>query len=439
MFDSGCGAVGSALVWGTRGHRFKSGHPDQNIHPENQVLIHGDCLTGLKRMKEESADLVYLDPPFFTRKKQSLKTRDNSKEYSFEDAWESVGEYARYIGERLEECRRILKSSGSVFLHCDRSASHYLRVALDEVFGSRNFRSEIVWTYRRWSNAKKGLLNRHQIIHFYSKTPDFKFNPVYESYSPTTNIDQIFQKRTRTGNGKTAYKKTDDGNYELVERKKGVPLSDVWEIPYLNPKAKERTGYPTQKPVLLLERIIELVTDEGDTVVDPFCGSGTTLVAAKLLNRKSAGIDISEDAIELTRRRLRNPLKSESKLLKNAKRTYLDRDDRIVELLNEIGAVPVRRNKGIDGFLKIDGEMLPVPVRIQRPHETVEEAGDRLLSASRRNGFAPRILVKTDNGKSTSTPDSQDSNDERDLVIVEDLRDFRADRKKYAFRRSESK
>ena len=439
LFDSGCGAVGSALVWGTRGHRFKSGHPDQNIHPENQVLIHGDCLTGLKRMKEESADLVYLDPPFFTRKRQSLKTRDNSKEYSFEDAWESIDEYARYIGERLEECRRILKSSGSVFLHCDRSASHYLRVALDEAFGSRNFRSEIVWTYRRWSNAKKGLLNRHQTIHFYSKTPDFKFNPVYESYSPATNIDQIFQKRTRTRNGKTAYKKTDDGNYELVERKKGVPLSDVWEIPYLNPKAKERTGYPTQKPVLLLERIIELVTDEGDTVVDPFCGSGTTLVAAKLLNRKFAGIDISEDAIELTRRRLRNPMKSESELLKNGKREYPDRDDRVVELLNEIGAVPVRRNKGIDGFLRIDGEMLPVPVRIQRPHETVEEAGDRLLSASRKNGFAPRILVKTDNGKSTSTPDSQDPNDERDLVIVEDLRDFRADRKKYVFRHPENK
>ena len=118
---------------------------------------------------------------------------------------------------------------------------------------------------------------------------------------------------------------------------------------------------------------------------------------------------------------------------------YLDRDDRIVELLNEIEAVPVRRNKGIDGFLRIDGEMLPVPVRIQRPHETVEEAGDRLLSASRKNGFAPRILVKTDDGKPTSTPEAQDSNDERDLVIVEDLIDFRADRKKYAFRRSESK
>lgn len=439
MFDTGCGAVGSALVWGTRGHRFKSGHPDQNIDPENHVLIHGDCLTGLKEIEEESADLVYLDPPFFTRKRQSLKTRDNSKEYSFEDTWESIEEYVRYMEKRLEECRRILKSSGSVFLHCDRSASHHLRVALDDVFGDRNFRSEIVWAYRRWSNAKKGLLNRHQVIHFYSKTPDFKFNPVYESYSPTTNIDQIFQKRTRNKHGRTTYKKTDDGNFELTEGKKGVPLSDVWEIPYLNPKARERAGYPSQKPVVLLERIIKLVTDEGDTVVDPFCGSGTTLVAAKLLNRKFAGIDISEDAIELTRRRLENPVKSESKLPENGKGAHLSQDNRIMEILNEIEAVPVRRNRGIDGFLRIDGKMRPVPVRIQRTRETVEDAANRLLNASRRNGFATKILIRTDDGRSIPSTGSQDSAGERGVVIVEDLKDFQTDRKKYALRPSDNK
>lgn len=438
MFDSGCGAVGSALVWGTRGHRFKSGHPDQNIDPENHVLIHGDCLTGLKEIEEESADLVYLDPPFFTQKRRSLKTRDNSKEYSFEDTWESIEEYIRYMEKRLEECRRILKSSGSVFLHCDRSASHHLRVALDDVFGDRNFRSEIVWAYRRWSNAKKGLLNRHQVIHFYSKTPYFKFNPVYESYSPTTNIDQIFQKRARNKHGRTTYKKTDDGNFELTEGKKGVPLSDVWEIPYLNPKARERAGYPSQKPVVLLERIIKLVTDEGDTVVDPFCGSGTTLVAAKLLKRKFAGIDISEDAIELTRRRLENPVKSESESPENGKGGYFNRDNRIMEILNEIEAVPVRRNRGIDGFLRIDGEMRPVPVRIQRTRETVEDAANRLLNASRRNGFATKILIRTDDGRSIPSTGSQDSAGERGVVIVEDLKDFQTDRKKYALRPSDS-
>lgn len=393
------------------------------------MLIHGDCLTELSKIKEESVDLVYLDPPFFTQKKQSLKTRDNSKEYFFVDVWEDVDEYAHYIKKRLKECRRVLKNSGSIFLHCDRSASHYLRVALDEVFDGSNFQSEIVWAYKRWSNAKKGLLNRHQIIHFYSKTPDFKFNPVYEDYSPTTNVDQIFQKRTRDENGKTVYKKKDDGNCELTERKKGVPLSDLWEIPYLNPKAKERTGYPTQKPVVLLERIVELVTDEGDTVVDPFCGSGTTLVAAKLLSRKFVGIDISKDAVELTRQRLKDPVKSESELLKNGEDSYISQDVLIAELLNEIEAVPVQRNRGIDGFLKIDGEMHPVPVRIQREHETIEDARNYLLNASRKNKYETKILIKTSDSKSIPLFDLQ--NTDSGVTIVENLKDFQDNKQKY--------
>lgn len=393
------------------------------------MLIHGDCLTELIKIKEESVDLVYLDPPFFTQKKQSLKTRDNSKEYFFVDVWEDVDEYALYIKKRLKECRRVLKNSGSIFLHCNRSASHYLRVALDEVFDGSNFQSEIVWAYKRWSNAKKGLLNRHQIIHFYSKTPDFKFNPVYEDYSPTTNVDQIFQKRTRDENGKTVYKKKDDGNCELTERKKRVPLSDLWEIPYLNPKAKERTGYPTQKPVVLLERIVELVTDEGDTVVDPFCGSGTTLVAAKLLSRKFVGIDISKDAVELTRQRLKDPVKSESELLKNGEDSYISQDVLIAELLNEIEAVPVQRNRGIDGFLKIDGEMHPVPVRIQREHETIEDARNYLLNASRKNKYETKILIKTSDSKSIPLFDLQ--NTDSGVTIVENLKDFQDNKQKY--------
>ena len=173
--------------------------------------------------------------------------------------------------------------------------------------------------------------------------------------------------------------------------------------------------------------------------MDPFCGSGTTLVAAKLLKRKFAGIDISEDAIELTRQRLENPVKSESKLPENGKGGYLNRDNRIMEILNEIEAVPVRRNGGIDGFLKIDGEMRPVPVRIQRTRETVEEAANRLLDASRRNGFATRILIRTDDGKSIPSAGSQDSAGERGVVIVEDLKDFQTDRRKYAFRPSDNK
>lgn len=123
----------------------------------------------------------------------------------------------------------------------------------------------------------------------------------------------------RDANGKTKYKTNAVGGYELIQNKKGVPLSDVWDIPYLNPKANERVGYPTQKPILLLEKVIQLVTDEGDIVLDPFCGSGTTLVAAKLLNRKHIGIDISDDAVQLANKRVNNPIRTDSNLLKMEK------------------------------------------------------------------------------------------------------------------------
>lgn len=157
-------------------------------------LIHDDCLQALPLIKPESIDLIYLDPPFFTQKKQRLKNRDNTKEYSFDDTWESINEYINYIKQRLIECRKVLKNTGSIFLHCDRSASHYLKITLDEVFGFDNFQSEIVWAYKRWSNAKIGLLNCHQIIYFYSKTKNFKFNKIFEDYSPTTNIIKSFKK-----------------------------------------------------------------------------------------------------------------------------------------------------------------------------------------------------------------------------------------------------
>jgi site-specific DNA-methyltransferase (adenine-specific) len=382
------------------------------------MLIHGDCKVKLQEMEKDSIDLIYLDPPFFTQKKQTLKNKDN-KEYSFEDSWDDINSYKNYIQERLKECKKVLKNTGSIFLHCDRSASHFIRIALDEIFGANSFQSEIIWSYRRWSNAKKGLLNAHQIIFFYSKTKKFKFNPVYTDYSPTTNLDQIFQKRARDKNGKTVYKTLENGNAELIKEKKGVPLSDVWEIPYLNPKAKERVGYPTQKPILLLERIIELTTNEGDTVLDPFCGSGTTLVASKLLKRKYIGIDQSEEAVRLSKRRLKNPIKTESNLLKNGKASYINQDPKILEILNRLHVVPVQRNKGIDGFLKTERSFKPVPVRIQRENETIEMAAESMEYACKNNGYQKKILIKTNNLKTKQLVPAN-THPIKDIMIIED-------------------
>ena len=180
----------------------------------------GDCLTVLKEIKDESIDMIYLDPPFFTQKTHSLKTRNNMKEYSFEDKWDSIDDYREYIEQRLKECQRILKLTGSIFLHCDKCASHHLRIALDNIFGYNNFRNEIIWSYKRWSNSKKGLLNNHQIIYFYSKSDNFKFNTMYTEYSITTNIDQILQDRQRDKNGKSIYKRDENGEIVLGKAKK---------------------------------------------------------------------------------------------------------------------------------------------------------------------------------------------------------------------------
>ena len=354
------------------------------------TIILGDCVDVLTQIDSDSVDLIYLDPPFFTQTIQKLD------KYSFDDKWNDILEFKNYIKDRLVECKRVLKDSGSIFLHCDKTASHYLRIALDQVFGYDNFQSEIIWQYKRWSNSKKGLLNSHQVIFFYSKTKDFKFNQKYEPYSLTTNLDQIFQERARDKNGKTGYKKDKNGENILMSSKQGVPLCDVWSIPFLNPKAKERVGYPTQKPILLLERIIELVTDEGDLVLDPFCGSGTTLVASKLLGRCYIGIDKSQDAVQLSKSRINNPIKTESNLLKNGRQSYNNQSEEILKILESKNISPVQRNKGIDGFLRINGEIKPIPVRVQRDFETIEMAKNALIQATKKQNYERIILYVID-------------------------------------------
>ncbi len=359
------------------------------------TLYTGDCLSWLKAIEPGSVDLVYLDPPFFTQKVQKAKTRDNSQEFSFSDTWGSIEEYKAFMKQRIEECSRTLRDTGSIFVHCDSSASHHVRLILDEVFGSDNFQSEIIWVYRRWSNAKRGLLNAHQTIYFYSKSDTFKFNVIQTDYSPTTNIDQILQERERDVHGKSIYKKDRQGRVVLGKEKKGVPLSNVWEIPYLNPKASERAGYPTQKPVLLLEKIIEIATEQGDVVLDPMCGSGTTLVAAALLERHWIGIDIEPGAIELARARLDSPQKTVSRLLEVGKEAYRKQDDKTRSVLEAMNALVVERNNGLDGFLKVHYLGTPVAIRVQKEHESIEEARRQLLKASATKGCILKILVRT--------------------------------------------
>jgi site-specific DNA-methyltransferase (adenine-specific) len=156
------------------------------------------------------------------------------------------------------------------------------------------------------------------------------------------------------------------------------------KIPYLNPKAKERTGYPTQKPLLLLERIITLTTDPGDLILEPFCGSGTTLVAAKLLGRHAIGIDISEQAILLSQERINNPIKTESALLNKGRDAYLNADKEALAILTGLDYIPVQRNEGIDALLKQEFLGKPVPIRVQRRNETFMDAANKLFLADQK-------------------------------------------------------
>ena len=358
-------------------------------------VFKGDCLKVLDRIDPESVDLAYVDPPFFSQSIQRLSTRDGEKKFSFNDAWESRNSYAEFLFDRLEKTRSKLKKTGSIFFHCDKSASHISRLILEKVFGERNFQAEIIWTFRRWSNTKRGLLNSHQTIYFFSKTSAFKFFPIYRDYSPSTNVDQIMQKRIRDDRNKAVYARTDSGDIISNGAKRGVPLGDVWEIPFLNPKAKERIGYPTQKPILLLKQIMELTTEKGDIVLDPFCGSGTTLVAAQALERRSIGIDNLRDAVDLTRDRLRNPVVSVSALLEKGRAAYETHDRFAATHLAGLDYVPVHRNKGIDGVLKREINGVPVFLRVQRTTETQEQAGMALVAASKEKGKCMLIVIAT--------------------------------------------
>ena len=175
-------------------------------------------------------------------------------------------------------------------------------------------------------------------------------------------------------------------------------MSDVWDIPYLNPKARERTGYPTQKPLLLLERIIRIASDPGDIVLDPFCGSGTALVAAKRLGRNSIGIDVAEDAVEMTRHRLDHPIKSESNLLSQGRDSYRNADQTALSYLQGLDYIPVQRNSGIDAILKQDVHGSPVLIRVQRDGETILEASRKLYKAAKGKNVIVMFLVATAQG-----------------------------------------
>lgn len=359
-------------------------------------LVQGDCLECLPAVANGSVRLVYWDPPFFSQKVHRLSQRAGGREFSFSDRWANEGEYSKFIGLGLELMHCTLQSNGSLFFHCDRRATHIARMQLERVFGADNFRAEVIWTYRRWSNSKRALLPAHQTLFYFSKSAEYVFHQSYGDYSPATNVEQLLQKRVRDGRGKAVYERDIAGQVVAEGGKQGVPLSDVWDIPYLNPKAKERVGYPTQKPLLLLERIVSLTTDPGDVVLDPCCGSGTTLVAAFLLGRSAIGIDQSAEAIALSETRLANPIRTSSRLMQQGRQSYWRMDTEVQRQLQGLDCIPVQRHAAIDALLRQEPGKTVVPIRVQRPSETLLQCSEILAAASQSKKANHLIVIASE-------------------------------------------
>ena len=322
---------------------------------QNRTLFFGDNLDILREKFPDKPDadgyfdLIYLDPPFNSNRDYNVLFKEGATDSqaqikAFEDSWhwgeeaqktfeELVGvrpsktkineqisnlmlaleklvghndvlAYLTMMTIRLIELRRVLKKTGSIYLHCDPTASHYLKIVLDVVFGKQNFQNEIVWHYRRWSAAASRFQKMHDIIFWYTKTDKYLFTKPIQPY---TNPEWIEDTVRGVVGGKLVRLKDEEGKY--IRRQKenvGVLMHDVWEdINFIAPTAKERLGYPTQKPEALLERIIKASSKEGDWVLDPFCGCGTTVSVAERLDRNWVGIDITTLAINLIRNRLR--------------------------------------------------------------------------------------------------------------------------------------
>jgi len=277
----------------------------KTIYNNNNQLILGDNLEIMKTLPSESIDLIYIDPPFFSNRNYAIVWNDKGEIASFKDIWSGgVETYINWLFPRVEEMYRLLKSTGSLYLHCDWHANSYIRVhILDKIFGKENFRNEIIWYYKRWTNTSKDFQRMHDIIFRYCKSKDYVFTKPIQPYSKPELIENTVRGIV---NGKLVRLKDEKGNYiERKKKSKGVLMHDVWQdINFIPPTSKERIGYPTQKPEKLLERIIKASSNEGNTVADFFLGGGTTIVVAEKLNRNWIGVDSSVAAIKITENRL---------------------------------------------------------------------------------------------------------------------------------------
>jgi len=419
--------------------------------PINKLIL-GDNLEILKTLETESVDLIYLDPPFFSNRNYEVIWGDSGEIRSFQDRWAGgISHYIDWLKERVEQMHRILKNTGSIFLHCDWHADAYIRVhILDRIFGEDNFRGDIVWNRAFAHNdAKKKLAVLSDTIWYYSKTKRIIYNPIYsiinqESYeerfnlidengrayqsvpmdSPNPRPNMMYEwkgypyppKGWRYSKemmeeldkrGEIIYPDNPNGRLrrkKYLDEAKGSLLGNVWtDIINVQSQSKERIGYPTQKPEALLERIINMASNEGDVVLDPFVGGGTTIAVADRLNRQWLGIDQSPMAVKVTEFRLQkqaslftSPYTIQLHKYDYDTLRYKDAFEFESWIIQQFGGVPQNKkggDKGIDGKAA-DG----TPIQVKRSDNVPRDVIDKFPTAIQRydkNIFAKNQKAKT--------------------------------------------
>ena len=253
------------------------------MHDRVNTIHHADCLEILAQLPPSSIHLAYLDPPFMTNRthvsprdaeSESAKTRIRATKPAFADHWPSLTDYLDFLRARIALIHRALHDTGSILVHCDWRTCHHLRLLLDEIFGPERFVNHLIWWYGLGGSSPRRFARKHDDILFYARSENYHFDP---PRIPATSNRMRGQTKKAT---------------------------DVLAIPSINNQAHERTGYPTQKPLALLELLVRAGAPRDAIVLDPFCGSGTTCLAAHSLGRRYIGIDISPDAVRIARERL---------------------------------------------------------------------------------------------------------------------------------------
>ena len=400
-------------------------------------LILGDNLEILKNLESESVDLIYLDPPFFSNRNYEVIWGDKGEVRSFEDRWAGgVEHYIAWLKERVEQMHRILKSTGSIFLHCDWHANAEIKVfILNKSFGEKNFKGEIIWQRTAVHNdAKRKLAVVSDTIWYFSKSSNICWNPIYidltdeaintryrynddkgrfrlgpiDSPNPRPNMMYEWKGFQHPAKGWRYSKETmaqldaenkiwypEDKNKRpavklYLEDTKGALLGNIWsDIGNLQASAKERIGYPTQKPEALLERIINMASNEGDVILDPFVGGGTTVAVAERLKRKWIGIDQSVQAVKVSEMRLQKQkdLFSEPFSVHLHKYDYdtlrysdaFEFETWIVQQYGGTSNAKQRGDLGLDGKTK-DG----IPIQVKRSDNIGRNVVDNFFSAIQR-------------------------------------------------------